>query len=258
MELELGLGLPNINYQRQNSSSSSSSSSAGAGAMVKGHVDLNYGDGVASKNKQQQRYTSRDNYNQINSSSSSCLFAAAADEVESKDFCNLLLWSGRHPNKEHPDPDRWTNLHLNHQKNIINEEEEDIVMGWPPVNSVMRKELEMVQGHDDDDDDDDDRDRRMRKSWRYVKVKMEGVGIGRKIDVTLYHSYQALTHALLHIMFANYTDERREAGDYAILYQDKQGEWMMLPTDHHHHHILPWEKFVEAVQRLEIIVRKEK
>ncbi|KAL0327416.1 UNVERIFIED_CONTAM: Auxin-responsive protein IAA29 [Sesamum angustifolium] len=107
----------------------------------------------------------------------------------------------------------------------------------------------MVQGEDDDGD------RRMRKSWRYVKVKMEGVGIGRKIDVTRYHSYEALTHALIHNMFANYTDERGEVGDYAIMYQDKQGDWMMLPTDHH---ILPWERFVEVVQRLEIIVRKEK
>ncbi|KAL2236214.1 UNVERIFIED_CONTAM: Auxin-responsive protein IAA29 [Sesamum indicum] len=238
MELELGLGLPNynINYQRE----SSSSSSAGAGIMVKGHVDLNCGDGVvAPKNRQHQRYTSRNNYNQLNSSS--CL-SAADDEVESKDLCNLLLWSGRQPNEEDPDPNRWPNLHLNHQNNnIINdEEEEEIVVGWPPINSVMRKELVMVQhqGHDDGGGGD----RRMRKSWRYVKVKMEGVGIGRKIDVTLYHSYQALTHALIHIMFANYTDASRELGDYAILYQDKQGDWMMLPTDHHHHHhILPWE-----------------
>lgn len=37
--------------------------------------------------------------------------------------------------------------------------------------------------------------------YQYVKVKMEGVGIGRKIDLSLYNSYQSLTHSLIN-MFA--------------------------------------------------------
>lgn len=31
----------------------------------------------------------------------------------------------------------------------------------------------------------------------YVKVKMEGVGIARKVDLSLYHSYQALLQTLV-------------------------------------------------------------
>ncbi|KAK4422160.1 Auxin-responsive protein IAA12 [Sesamum alatum] len=206
MELELGLGLSN-NYNYQ-----SNISAAGAGIMVKDRLDLN-----------------------------SCF---ADEQVESKDLCSLLLWSGRQPNE---DPQN---------VNIVNDEE--IV-----INSVMRKEL---MGHDEYDDHQNmggggmRRTRMMNYYSTYVKVKMEGVGIGRKIDVTLYHSYQALTRALIH-MFAKYTttttstrndddDDDDDEGDYAILYQDKQGHWMHLPPDDH---IVPWERFIEAVQRMKIV-----
>lgn len=36
-----------------------------------------------------------------------------------------------------------------------------------------------------------------RKSSMYVKVKMEGVGIARKVDLTLHPSPQSLLHTLL-------------------------------------------------------------
>lgn len=78
-----------------------------------------------------------------------------------------------------------------------NEEDEDI-LGWPPINS-LRKELlihQQQQGR-----------RRavgvgvmMRnRNYKYVKVKMEGVPIGRKIDLTLYHSYQSLMTSLINM-----------------------------------------------------------
>lgn len=52
---------------------------------------------------------------------------------------------------------------------MIREEDASMVVGWPPV--------------------------KMKKSM-YVKVEMEGVGIARKIDLSLHHSYQSLQTTL--------------------------------------------------------------
>nr|GMD48718.1 F-box only protein 8-like [Ipomoea batatas] len=56
---------------------------------------------------------------------------------------------------------------------------------------------------------------------------MEGLAIGRKIDLSLYNSYQVLTNDLIN-MFARYEDQEcgKNGGEYALLYQDKQGNWL--------------------------------
>lgn len=73
--------------------------------------------------------------------------------------------------------------------------------GWTPINSSVRKEEE-------EEEEEGGIVRRGRtpssSSCMYVKVKMEGVGIGRKIDLTLYNSYSSLTTALIH-MFSKCT-----------------------------------------------------
>nr|GMD44095.1 auxin-responsive protein IAA29 [Ipomoea batatas] len=55
---------------------------------------------------------------------------------------------------------------------------------------------------------------------------MEGVAIGRKIDLSLYNSYQVLTNNLIN-MFARYQECGKNGGGYALLYQDKQGNWLV-------------------------------
>lgn len=77
-----------------------------------------------------------------------------------------------------------------------NEEEDEEIMGWPPISSLRKELLHHHHGGG------------MAgvapapvRNYMYVKVKMEGVPIGRKIDLRLYNSYQSLTHSLIN-MFA--------------------------------------------------------
>ncbi|KAL7150909.1 hypothetical protein ABFS83_05G145300 [Erythranthe nasuta] len=239
MELELGLALPN------------QSSSSSGHVMVKGlQLDLNSSSSTTTYQNNLPRFLYQD----------VCSDHDHQQEVESKDL-SLLLWSGQ-PNEQDddPPPHKWTNLlHLNDDVQLMNDEEEMEIVGWPPINSV-RKELlhrnqqqqqrvinnNIIPGRARNNNNNNN-----NKSM-YVKVKMEGVPIGRKIDVSLYHSYQSLTHAFIH-MFAKYTackDENRDGGEYRILYQDKDGDWMLAGD-------VPWERFVESVRRVEIIQRKD-
>ncbi|KAL7150910.1 hypothetical protein ABFS83_05G145300 [Erythranthe nasuta] len=213
MELELGLALPN------------QSSSSSGHVMVKGlQLDLNSSSSTTTYQNNLPRFLYQD----------VCSDHDHQQEVESKDL-SLLLWSGQ-PNEQDddPPPHKWTNLlHLNDDVQLMNDEEEMEIVGWPPINSVRKELLH-------------------RNQQQQQRVKMEGVPIGRKIDVSLYHSYQSLTHAFIH-MFAKYTackDENRDGGEYRILYQDKDGDWMLAGD-------VPWERFVESVRRVEIIQRKD-
>lgn len=74
-------------------------------------------------------------------------------------------------------------------------------MGWPPIKSWRNNYKRVFH-------DNNRGGRRLlenasacgggrRSNSMYVKVKMEGVGIGRKVDVSLHHSFQTLTENLL-------------------------------------------------------------
>lgn len=84
-------------------------------------------------------------------------------------------------------------------------EEGDHLVGWPPIKSWRKKELHQ-QPHPAGGQIRNDRIHANKNQSRgantlYVKVNMEGVAIGRKIDLRLYDSYQTLTNTLIS-MFA--------------------------------------------------------
>lgn len=130
-------------------------------------------------------------------------------------------------------PEKWRKLH--HRSGSGNEyDSHGEIEGWPPIK------------HDNSRGDEhrerDDSVATSGKQCMYVKVKMEGVGIGRKIDLTLYDSYETLTVALIN-MFAKYGGI---TADNRILYKDSEGDWMLLGD-------VPWDMFIESVQRIEIL-----
>ncbi|XP_065617307.1 auxin-responsive protein IAA29 [Quercus suber] len=79
----------------------------------------------------------------------------------------------------------------------------------------------------------------------YVKVKMEGIAIARKIDLRLFHSYQALTNTLIS-MFDKEQKIDKNGVNYTLTYQDKEGDWLLAGD-------VPWQTFIESVQRLGIL-----
>ncbi|CAI9758941.1 unnamed protein product [Fraxinus pennsylvanica] len=125
-------------------------------------------------------------------------------------------------------------------------DEEDGIVGWPPINSRRMKichhqhnrrgcttptnYMAVKNGCGTDGS---------RSNSTYVKVKMEGIGIARKIDLSRHHSYQALIDTLMAI-FGN-----AKVQGYKLAYQDKEGDWLLAGD-------MPWETFINSVQRLKL------
>uniref|UniRef100_A0A453QU46 Auxin-responsive protein n=1 Tax=Aegilops tauschii subsp. strangulata TaxID=200361 RepID=A0A453QU46_AEGTS len=78
----------------------------------------------------------------------------------------------------------------------------------------------------------------------HVKVKMEGVPIGRKVDLSRHASYHQLHHTL-RLMFPRSTSHHGDP--YAVTYEDGDGDWMLIGD-------VPWEEFSKSAKRLKILM----
>ncbi|MED6112239.1 hypothetical protein PIB30_059862 [Stylosanthes scabra] len=173
----------------------------------------------------------------------------------------LLVWSGQ-PNEEEEDDDSNGNMH---RRNIHlsnkNEGEENDLVGWPPIKSWRKKELNhqnpttrvrQIRNNNTmqaTNHHDENQNSREETESLYVKVNMEGVIVGRKIDLRLYNSYQTLTHTLV-TMFAKYQNLEEDGASYKLTFQNEQGDWLLA------RHV-PWQSFIATVRRLAIL-RNEK
>nr|AXS76496.1 IAA1 [Betula platyphylla] len=160
----------------------------------------------------------------------------------------LLLWNN-HPNEEDDQkhPDNHSNLFAFNK----NDEDRDGVVGWPPIKSWRNNNNNKRVCHDDQGG------RRLenaaygcggrRSNSMYVKVKMEGVAIGRKVDVSLHHSFQTLTETLLD-MFGKWLMEtgQKNSNNFKLAYQDKEGDWLYAQD-------VSWRTFIGSVQRLKLL-----
>ncbi|KAF5936223.1 hypothetical protein HYC85_027352 [Camellia sinensis] len=139
------------------------------------------------------------------------------------------------------------------------DEEESHVVGWPPIKS-WRKKL-MHQHHQQGGRTRIVKDRTVERGTSnstYVKVNMEGVPIGRKIDLRLYHSYHTLTTTLismfakcksisLHFLFYSFLFSDQDCDKiserYTLTYQDKEGDWLLAGD-------VPWNIYVVAEKNM--------
>ncbi|KAF0901582.1 hypothetical protein E2562_003554 [Oryza meyeriana var. granulata] len=106
------------------------------------------------------------------------------------------------------------------------------LVGWPPVKCLHRRRDGVGGGG-------------------YVKVKMEGVAIGRKLDLSILGSYAELLDTL-HNMFPSTNQGQDDGHDrcrhpYAVTFEDGEGDWMLVGD-------VPWEAFSKSVKRLKILV----
>ncbi|CAN8253945.1 unnamed protein product [Cochlearia groenlandica] len=83
----------------------------------------------------------------------------------------------------------------------------------------------------------------------YVKVNMEGVPIGRKIDLFSLNGYHDLITTLDYMFNASilWAEEEEMCSEksHVLTYADKEGDWMMVGD-------VPWEMFLSSVRRLKI------
>ncbi|KAK4257417.1 hypothetical protein QN277_007010 [Acacia crassicarpa] len=117
-------------------------------------------------------------------------------------------------------------------------------VGWPPLMS-QRKKLHL--DHEEEDAVAGIPHKRASgesNNALYVKVRMEGEGIGRKIDLSLHHSFLKLKQTLI-AMFGKCNDH---SDSYELAYQDREGDWLLAED-------LPWKNFLQCAQRLKLLKR---
>ncbi|KAH7573912.1 hypothetical protein JRO89_XS03G0226300 [Xanthoceras sorbifolium] len=114
-------------------------------------------------------------------------------------------------------------------------------LDWPPIKPLLRSTLAGHGGH----------------VSLFVKVYMEGIPIGRKLDLFAHQGYNALITNLSHMFTTTIrcpddtpVDHHRATVDHSekyhvLTYEDKEGDWMMVGD-------VPWEMFLTTVKRLKI------
>ncbi|MCO5613317.1 hypothetical protein L7F22_067593 [Adiantum nelumboides] len=120
----------------------------------------------------------------------------------------------------------------------------DRVVGWPPIRSYRKNTL-------------------ARPTETFVKVNMDGVTVGRKVDLNAHNSYDGLLSALEEMFQPSNNVQggsQTAAGsshnkpkqfrllngsEYVLTYEDKDGDWMLVGD-------VPWSMFTTTVRRLRI------
>ncbi|XP_038886196.1 auxin-responsive protein IAA29-like [Benincasa hispida] len=162
----------------------------------------------------------------------------------------LLSWNDKPKDQDDPPHPRGTHF-SNIQKK---DEEKKEAVGWPPIESWRKKVFHWQPQPPQTAENrrpvvaDQSSNQNDGQNSLFVKVKMEGVAIARKLDLRLYHSHQSLKTALI-AMFTTYKAIDHNGWDFTIIYEDQDGDWILAED-------LPWNSFVESVQRLKILVRK--
>ncbi|XVE72858.1 hypothetical protein DITRI_Ditri11bG0071900 [Diplodiscus trichospermus] len=112
---------------------------------------------------------------------------------------------------------------------------------------------------------------KLKKSL-FVKVNMDGIPIGRKVDLNAHESYEKLAktledmflktpsnvnpvglRVLEHGMMNDITKPSKlldGSSDFVLTYEDKEGDWMLVGD-------VPWEMFLGSVKRLRIMRTSE-
>ncbi|KAI3766548.1 hypothetical protein L2E82_16612 [Cichorium intybus] len=150
------------------------------------------------------------------------------------------------------------------------------VVGWPPIRS-FRKNIASSSSKQAPPSDSQNvvvpdnvakKEKTMETCQKgfFVKINMNGVPIGRKVDLNAYDSYEKLSTAvdeLFRGLLAAQKDtsgnqEQEKAitglldgcGEYTLVYEDNEGDRMLVGD-------VPWHMFVSTVKRLRVIKTSE-
>ncbi|XP_030539932.1 auxin-responsive protein IAA31 [Rhodamnia argentea] len=120
---------------------------------------------------------------------------------------------------------------------------------WPPIKSLLRTTL-AVAGKADTSVSNVHNNNGDRNASLFVKVYMEGIPIGRKLDLLALHDYDDLISTLAHMFTTPIAYPNGDRADHAeslhvLTYEDREGDWMMAGD-------VPWEMFMTTVKRLKI------
>ncbi|XP_022981021.1 auxin-responsive protein IAA16-like isoform X2 [Cucurbita maxima] len=146
-------------------------------------------------------------------------------------------------------------------------------VGWPPIRSSRKiyviprsskpNPLELSKAVKEGNGSKSD----CCSGQMFVKVCMDGVPIGRKLNLQAYNSYDQLSagiHELFHCLLAaqkgyleaeegrkmeettTFSDSKQMNGMYTLVYYDNEGDRMLVGD-------VPWNMFVSTVKRLHVL-----
>ncbi|KAJ8535901.1 hypothetical protein K7X08_034302 [Anisodus acutangulus] len=153
------------------------------------------------------------------------------------------------------------------------------VVGWPPIRS-FRKNLASSSTVEPATEtrnvvvpikSANEKPMEICQKGLFVKINMDGIPIGRKVDLKAYDSYDKLSSAvdqLFRGLLAAQNDptgggnEKKEegekaisglldgSGEYTLIYEDNEGDRMLVGD-------VPWHMFVSTVKRLRVLKSSE-
>ncbi|XP_010528942.1 PREDICTED: auxin-responsive protein IAA26-like [Tarenaya hassleriana] len=150
------------------------------------------------------------------------------------------------------------------------------VVGWPPVRS-FRKNLasssSLKAGNDSPNGGqnklDAEKPVEQKTKGLFVKINMDGVPIGRKVDLNTYNSYDQLSSAVDKLFRGLLAAQKDSSGcgnkqgedklitglldgngEYTLTYEDSEGDKMLVGD-------VPWHMFAPSVKRLRVIKSSE-
>ncbi|GER43317.1 auxin-responsive protein [Striga asiatica] len=140
------------------------------------------------------------------------------------------------------------------------------VVGWPPIRSYrmstlcnQSKDKGGVGGNENNKVNKQGANVN-KEICRFVKVNMDGLPIGRKLDLNAHSTYQSLAKMLLHMFFETPLMNQEAilqppklldgSSEFVLTYEDKEGDWMLVGD-------VPWRMFLCTVKRLRIMRTSE-
>ncbi|XP_012077609.1 auxin-responsive protein IAA13 isoform X2 [Jatropha curcas] len=162
------------------------------------------------------------------------------------------------------------------------------VVGWPPIRAYRINSLvnqaKASRSEEDKSVDEKDKSKDVLKkkfcsgkknngtgtekgNLGFVKVNMDGVPIGRKVDLNAHGSYETLAQTLEEMFFRSTptigsigSGEKQQltnasklldgSSEFVLTYEDKEGDWMLVGD-------VPWGMFLTSVKRLRIMRTSE-
>ncbi|KAF5466520.1 hypothetical protein F2P56_016438 [Juglans regia] len=152
------------------------------------------------------------------------------------------------------------------------------VVGWPPIRSFRKNLASSSSSRPASESQNAVADKVPCKKpvesctkGLFVKINMDGVPIGRKVDLKAYDSYENLSSAvdeLFRGLLAAQRDSREcgiqnkqeedkaitglldGSGEYTLVYEDNEGDRMLVGD-------VPWHMFVSTVKRLRVLKSSE-
>ncbi|KAL3840848.1 hypothetical protein ACJIZ3_025439 [Penstemon smallii] len=147
------------------------------------------------------------------------------------------------------------------------------VVGWPPIRS-FRKNLASGSSSKSASDSQNAAPKKVSSQkptenspkGLFVKINMDGIPIGRKVDLKAYDSYEKLSVAVDELFRGLLAAQRDSSdkneggkvigglldgsGEYTLVYEDNEGDRMLVGD-------VPWHMFISTVKRLRVLKSSE-